>query len=406
MILKDTLRKIVLLQKKEIIHQQLGISRELKKLIDIKSSHILIISGIRRSGKSTLLRQIMKTLKNFYYFDFEDQRTINFQVSDFEKLDELFNEVFFSNNYFFDEIQNVSDWERFIRKKHNSKSKLIITGSNSSLLSKELGTKLTGRHLTYELFPFSYTEFLQFKNLKPSISSFKSYLNKGGFPEYLKSNNELILQQVFNDILFRDIIVRYNVKNDKIMKNLAIYLLSNIGKEFSYNKLKKLFNLGSTNTIIKYISYLENSYLIFTIPKFSYSYKKQLINAKKVYVIDSALANVNSASFSEDKGRILENIIFLHLRRKYKNIFYFQEDKECDFIIKEKEKIIQAIQVCYTLTEDNKKREIDGLIEAMTKFKLKKGLILTYDQEDKFVIDKKEIVVKSVWKYLLEKGCL
>ena len=168
------------------------------------------------------------------------------------------------------------------------------------------------------------------------------------------------------------------------MKDLSLYLITNSGKEFSYNKLRKLFKLGSTNTVISYISYFEESYLLFTIPKFSYSYKKQLVNPKKVYVIDMGFGRANSISFSEDRGRIFENLVFLNLRRKYKEIYYFKESNECDFLVKEGGKILQAIQACYELNEENKNREIKGLREAMSKFDLKKGVIITLNQKDKF----------------------
>jgi len=160
--------------------------------------------------------------------------------------------------------------------------------------------------------------------------------------------------------------------------------------------------LGSTNSVIAFISYFEDSYLLFTVPKFAYSLKKQLVNPKKVYSIDNGLSNVNSVSFSSDRGRMLENIVFLHLRSKYNKIFYFKEKNECDFIVKEKGTITKSIQVCYELTEDNKQREIDGLMEAMEMFKLEEGLILTYKQEDKFKVNNKKIIIKPVWKWLLE----
>jgi predicted AAA+ superfamily ATPase len=184
---------------------------------------------------------------------------------------------------------------------------------------------------------------------------------------------------------------------------MAIYLITNVGKEFSYNSLRKIFKLGSVNSAISFVSFFEDSYMLFTVPKFDYSYKKQVINPKKVYSIDNGFSNINSASFSEDKGRMLENLAFLNLRRGYREIFYFQEKGECDFVVKEREKIIQAIQVCYNLTEQNKERELNGLIEALNKFKLKEGLILTYNQADEFKIKSKTIKVIPVWRWLLEK---
>ncbi|MBU1198330.1 MAG: ATP-binding protein [Nanoarchaeota archaeon] len=385
MILKDKLREIVKLQREELKRQNTGIPRELIKKIDFNSSHAIIISGIRRCGKSTLLRQIMKKTSKFYYFNLEDSRANDFELADFEKLNKIFKEDYGEQkNYFFDEIQNVPGWEKFIRRLQDNGKKVFITGSNASLLSKELGTRLTGRHLTYELFPFSFIESLELKKENPSLEKFQDYLNKGGFPEYLKYENNEILQQVFKDIIIRDIVARYGLRSTNVVKELALYLITNTSKEFTHNQLRKIFEVGSTNTITSYISYYEESYLLFTIPQFNYSYKKQLVNAKKIYAIDTGLIKANTASFSEDKGRILENSVFLKLRRKYKEIYYFKEKYECDFVIKEKGEITQAYQVCYELNEHNQNREINGLKEAMKKFKLKKGIILTLEQKDEF----------------------
>ena len=394
MVLKTTLQKIIDTQQQHLENKT--VTRKLLSEIDLKSNHVIVISGIRRCGKSTLLQQLMTKIDNPFYFNFEDQRVMDFSVNDFEKLDEIFLDKSKKGTYFFDEIQNILGWERFIRKKQDQKSKFIVTGSNSSLLSKELGTKLTGRHLRYELLPFSYIEMLKFVGATPSLNSFKIYFEKGGFPEYLRFNKIEMLQELFNDVIARDIVVRYGLREARILKEIAIFLLTNSGKLFTFNKIKESFKLGSTNTTSSYISYFEDSYLLFTIPKFDYSYKKQLVNPKKVYSIDVGLSRAISASFSEDKGRVLENIVFLGLRRKYKEIFYFKEKSECDFLVRDKNKIILAIQVCWELDEDNLEREKSGLKEAMAKFKLKKGLILTFNQEDHF----DNILVTPVWRWL------
>lgn len=398
MILKETLRNIIKSQREELSLYEEGVEREKIRQMDLDVPFAIVISGVRRCGKSTLMRQMMKKVKNFYYINFDDPRLINFEVTDFQRLDDVFLEEYGNSRYyFFDEIQNVQKWELFVRMLLDKKRHVVITGSNASLLSKELGTRLTGRHLRYELFPFSFKEFLSLMDKKASINSFQNYFLKGGFPEYLKIGRAEILQELFNDILIRDIAARHKIKNTKILKEMALYLITNIGKEFSYNSLKKIFSLGSVHSIISHISYFEDSYLLFTIPKFDYSLKKQLINPKKVYSIDNGLTHVNSASFSEDKGRMLENMFFLNLRRSYRDIFYFRGKGECDFVVKEGEKIKYAIQVCYELDEENKNREISGLIDAMKKFNLKEGFILTYNQEDKIEIGSRKIFVKPVW---------
>jgi hypothetical protein len=404
MIVKEALRNIVIAQRKDVLLNTDSIEREKLKEIKVEESFAIILSGVRRCGKSTLLRQMIKKSKSFYYFNFEDPSAVNFELADFETLNQIFNEECGkSNYYFFDEVQNVEKWELFVRAMLDKGKYFVITGSNASLLSRELGTRLTGRHLNYELFPFSFSEFLKFTGKKQDIKSFQEYFIAGGFPQYLKSWRSESLQDLFNDIITRDILIRHKVRNLKSLKEMAVYLITNVGKEFSYNSLKKTFGLGSVNSAISFVSFFEDSYMLFTVPKFDYSIRKQIINPKKVYSIDNGFSLVNSASFSEDKGKMLENMAFLNLRRRYKEIFYFQETGECDFVIKEGTKITLAMQVCYNLTEQNKDREIKGLLEALNKFKLNEGIILTYNQEDNFEIENKKIKLVPIWKWLLEK---
>ena len=400
---EENLLNVVKLQRAELSEFDNGTVREERAEIDINIPFAIILSGIRRCGKSTLLRQIIKKHKNFYYFNFEDSRAVDFSINDFEKLDQIFHEQYGeSNYYYFDEIQNIPKWEIYVRRLIDLKKHVTITGSNASLLSKELGTRLTGRHLTHEIFPFSFNEFLAIEKKEANINSFDDYLSEGGFPEYIKYKRPDILQILLNDLINRDIATRYKIRSQKQLKELAIYLLTNVGKRFTYNSLKKNFKFGSVNSVISFMSYFEDAYLIFTIPKFDYSYKKSLVNPKKVYSIDNGLIIRNSASFFDDKSRLLENLVFINLRKKYKEILYFQDKNECDFIIKSGSKIIQAVQVSYELNNDNKEREINGLVEAMEKFKLNEGVILTYNQTDNFEINKKKIKLMPIWKWLLE----
>ncbi len=400
MLLKETLQQIIEEQQRDLKSLNYGIPRTLSGNIDLTLPFAIIISGIRRCGKSTLLRQVMNATNGKYYFNFEDPKASSFELGDFQKLNELFGEEFGQDGcYFFDEIQNVEKWELFVRTMLDQGKHFLITGSNASLLSKELGTRLTGRHLREELFPFSYREFLTFRSVNACSETFNEYLKLGGFPEYLRFGRREILQELLNDIIMRDIVVRHKLRSPKSIKAMALFLISNIGVEFSYNSLAKTFNIGSTNSAISFTSYLEDSYLLFTVPKFSYSLKRQSVNPKKVYVIDNGLADANSVSFSSNRGRMLENTVFLALRRNGKDIFYFKEEKECDFVVKEENKITQAIQVCYNLTEENKNREIDGLIEAIETFDLPEGLILTFDQQDTLKIGNKRVRVVPVWRW-------
>ncbi len=402
MLNREIIKEIIILQNKSLHTSEVGTLREEGRKVSLFDSFALIITGVRRCGKSTFLHQLIKKQKKAYYLNLEDPRLEGFTLSDFNKMESLMNEIYGENGvYFFDEVQNIPKWEKFIRYLVDKKERVVITGSNASILSRELGTKLTGRHLTYELFPFSFREFLDIKEVTGSLDSFKEYFNNGGFPEFIKKEDPAILHRLLSDIVMKDIAVRFNIKNTDILNKIAVFLISNVAKEFSYNAIKRMFNIKSVQSVINYISFFENAYLIFTVPRFSYSFKQQQINPKKAYSIDNGFSNNNSASFSKDHGKMLENLAFLELRRKYRSIFYFQEKRECDFIIKEKDTITQAIQVCFDFNEETKERELEGLREAMKKFKLKEGLILTYNQEDKFNSDGFTIKVVPLWKWLL-----
>jgi predicted AAA+ superfamily ATPase len=402
MIFKETIVEILHKQEEKLKARDAGIPRKLAENIEIDGNLILIISGIRRCGKSTLLHQLKNTLKKSCYFNFEDILATGFEFSDFKKLDAIIHESYLGAYLFFDEIQAVEGWENYARSAQDDGFSMIITGSNASLLSRELGTKLTGRHLTYELFPFSYEEFLVYKKASAGMDSFQDYLISGGFPEYIRQNNPEILQQLLRDILYRDIIVRHGLKNSSLVEKLATFLITNAGKKFTYNSLMKTFETGSANTIIDYISYFEDSYLLLTIPYFSYSLKDQIRNPKKVYSIDHGMARVNSLSFSKDSGRILENMIFLHLRRKWKKIYYYSGKCECDFVVFDNEKAELVVQVCYALTDDNMAREISGLKEAMSFFQLDHGLVVSYNQEDILEESGKTIRIIPAWKWMSE----
>ena len=413
---RDNIKQIIIEQNK-IKKGQNIIPRELTTKINEfkKVSFIIIISGIRRSGKSTLLQQIRTDiLDNSYYVNFDDERFVNFKIDDFQTLYELLIELFGNKNIFlFDEIQNIKSWERFIRRLHDMGKKIYITGSNASMLSRELGTHLTGRHISFSLYPFSFKEFLIFKKQTPSKLDmlttenksilkkfFNEYLEKGGFPEYLQTEKEEYLKSLYENILYRDIITRYNLSNEKTIKEVVNFAVSNPGKEISFNSLRKLTNLTSATTVREYFEYLENSYMVFLISRYNPSLKKQIYYNKKVYFIDTAMARLLGFRTSDDFGRMLENIVFLHIKRQEKEIYFHKEKYECDFVIRKGNSIVEAIQVTHSLKE-NKEREINGLLEALNTYKLKEGLLLTADQEEEFIENNKKIVVKPVWKWLL-----
>jgi len=414
---RDKLKQLII-EQHQVKKSDHTIPRELLATLNKfkNTPFIEIISGIRRSGKSTLLNQMRSSvLKDSYYVNFDDERFVHFTIDDFQTLHELLIEIFGNKNIFiFDEIQNIKNWERFVRRLNDAGKKIYVTGSNASMLSRELGTHLTGRHISFSLYPFSFKEFLKFKNHsygplerltteERSILKkfFNEYLEKGGFPEYLQTDKEEYLKSLYENILYRDIITRYNLPNEKIIKEVVYYAVSNIGKEISFNSLRKLTNLTSATTIREYFEYLENSYLTFLISRYNPSVKKQIYYNKKVYFIDTAMVRVLGFRTSDDLGRMLENIVFLHLKRHNKEIYFHKEKYECDFVIRKGNSIVEAIQVTQNL-QNNKEREINGLIEALDTYKLKEGVILTADHEEEIIEKNKKIIVKPIWKWLLE----
>ena len=401
MILIDELSKIVGSQRNNIERRNPGIIRQDLKKVNPIENFAIVISGIRRCGKSTLLLQSMNREEKFNYLNFEDPRLSELELKDFELLEEVFARDSGENDlYYFDEIQNLSGWESYVRYLLDNNKKVIITSSNASLLSREPGTKLTGRNLRMELFPFSFREFLDFSDLKDSEDSFHKYLFLGGFPEFLRTGMDEVHQNLLLDIIARDIVYRHNIKNPEVITEIAVYLLGNISREFTLSKLKKTFtSIGSVTTLSSYLDFLKDAYIIFTLPRFSYSLKSRQINPKKVYAIDNGFIRANSIGFSDDYGRLLENHVFLELRKRYREIFYFRENGECDFLVKEKTKITKAIQVCYEVNTHNKEREINGLLEAMESFGLDKGYILTFNQKDEIILGDRTISIIPARKF-------
>ncbi len=380
----------------------------------IKNKKVSIISGVRRSGKSTLLKQISENYKSFHYFNFEDERLLDFDKDDFNPLFEVLLELNGEQKvFFFDEIQYVKGWEKFISRLFSLNYKVFITGSSSNLLSKELGTALTGRHIKLELFPFSFKEFLsyhKFNDYNLNLTSdrakikrfFNNYLELGGFPEVMISKDKSELKQLYQDLLIKDIILRFKIRETKSFRELALYLISNISSPLSFNKLKVALDFKSATTVKNYVDYLEEAYLIFSVFRYDFSVKKQLVANRKIYAIDLAMISEIAFSFSQNKGQNLENLVYLQLRRQDYSVYYYKEKLECDFIVCNKGKIIQAIQVVDNLNESNKKREIAGLLASMNKHKLKSGLILTKDYSETKTIEGKKIVFEPVWQWLLK----
>lgn len=406
---------------RQVITDQEEVFRGREKLTErsvpigfISSPKISVITGIRRCGKSTLMKIISGKFKNFCYLNFEDERLLDFNYENFNDLLELFYETSGNNPeaFFFDEIQNVFGWERFVRRLFTEKKKVFITGSNAKLLSSEFSTSLTGRYIKKELYPFSFKEFLQTQDIefekklttskKGEIKRyFNEYIKTGGFPEYIKSKNKDELSQLYRDILIKDLIVRFGIRDTKSFRELSLYLLSNISSIYSYNNLAKLLNIKSTNSVKNYIEFLEEAYLFFSVSKYEYSLKKQIIQNKKIYSIDTGIYNAVSFMFSENRGRQLENIVFLELKRKENEVYYNKNINECDFVVVRNNKPVTAIQITEILSKVNMDRELNGLTEAMESYNIKNGLVLTYDQFDEISFNKYKITVLPIWYWLL-----
>lgn len=411
---KDLIKKVLLDQEKKLPKHYVRRDVEKKVRKSFEDKFVTVISGIRRSGKSTLMKKI--STEDHFYVDFEDERFMQFTVQDFQTLQEVLIELYGTKDTFlFDEIQNVQGWERFVRRLHDQEKKICVTGSNASMLSKELGTRLTGRNIRIELYPYSFKEYVKRHNInvkKPLNTNqralikkrFNEYLQQGGFPQYIQTQNKDYLKNLYSNIIYRDVVTRHKLKKEKALLQLTNYISTNITNPTNYNKLSKHVGVKSPETVKDYIHFLQESYLVFELQKFSYSIKKQVKNDKKYYFIDAALRNQTAFTFSEDYGKLLENAMFLHFKQRSHEMYYYKEKGECDFIVQTKQK--HAIQVIKKLSNQNKEREIQGVLEAMNYFNLNKGYIITENQEKTITKNNKTIYVLPAWKELLYSSIL
>ena len=408
-------------QQKEMNLESNFIKRELtKKVLSFLNLKLpIIITGVRRSGKSTLLYLIKNELKlkdkEFIYVNFNDERLTDFSIKDFQKILDFLEEEDFRDNciILLDEIQETKGWEKWVDRIKN-KHQIFITGSNSKLLSKEISTILTGRSVNVSLYPFSFQEFLNARNIETNNwkidlkiqaklrKYFNEFFSMGGIPKVIVDNDKRLLRENYENILYRDIIKRFNKNLEKPIKEISVYLSSNISNEVSLRALSKTIQIKNLSTLKSILESFENSFLFFFVNKFDFSVRKQIQNPRKVYCIDNGFITEIGFRLSENKGKILENLVFIELKRNGKEIYYLSEKKECDFVIRNGAKINEAIQVCYEFNNKNKERELGGLLEVLKKFNLKKGLILTYNQEDELNIENKKIFIKPVWKWILE----
>ncbi|MBU4077823.1 MAG: ATP-binding protein [Euryarchaeota archaeon] len=412
--------------------------RRRHKTLRLDMPHIEDILGVRRCGKTYFMYQLVSSLiesgipkTNIVYINLDDDRLLPLNGDELRMLVDTYKEFYeISDKHklylFLDEIQNMPDWEKWIKSTYDRERniKIIISGSNASLLSGDLSTLLTGRHLTTRMFPFSFAEFLEVHDIKLDLKTlpyskknieikkrFNEYVEKGGFPEvilYPSIKHRELLQSYFDDIIHKDIISRYNLRNPHTLRQLSIFCISNIAKQYTFNSLKKIFAdhmALSTDAIIDYLSYLDDAFLLFSLKHYDYSIKKQINKPKKLYCIDTGMVNAVSFRFSENIGQLYENLVFLQLLRSNCEIYYWQDEKglEVDFVIKQGLKVNRMIQVCSDISDaQTRNREIKGLVSGLVYFDMPEGIIITSDLFAEETVDEKQIKFVPLWYWLLE----
>lgn len=402
------------------------IERSVQKNIlkSLKLRHIKDILGVRRCGKTTLLHLTIEHLlkqnispSKIFFLSFDE---INLSTASFDEIEKAIAQIEIAPEYLFlDEVQEKKQWERWVKQLYDLRKfrQIFVSGSNASLLSKDVGKLLSGRHITTALFPFSFREFLiangwkdfsrdyLFLEKNKILHYLNLYLKWGGFPETLNADEifkSIILSNTYNDIISRDIATRYSIEREKIDR-LSKYLFTNIAKEYSYNNLAK--NVGiNIETVERYLEYLKESFLLFSIDFFSFKLKVQHKQNKKIYAIDTGLRNSISFRFSEDIGKLYENAVFIEMKRRNMNIYYWKGKGEVDFLVKEGFKIKELIQVCKEVSDKSKTREITAISEAAKEFKLKKGKIITEDYYGKEKMYNIEIEFIPLWFWLLQEN--
>lgn len=383
----------------------------------LTTKQVVVISGVRRCGKSYMLRQIReRNSEKDYYFRFDDERLINFTVEDFETLDICFAELYGEQHtYYYDEIQNIEGWELYVRRLYNEGAKVYITGSNAKMLSREMGTHLSGIHIPVELYPFSFSEYLQLKNISTNKTNiyttageallskhFKAYMLSGGFPAYLQGEPEDYISALYQSIIYRDVLQRNNITNSREVLEMMHYIASNAAKRHSYASLAKVIGVKHPDTVKNYVRCMEETYLLYQLLKYNPSVKTQEASIKKMYLIDNAIIRLVGFNPTENLGPLLENLIFIELKRRNKDIFYHANGSECDFIVRTGTRITQCIQVTVSIADENtRKREVTGLTSAIKTYNTTDNTIITLADE-RISMENNGIRVVPAWRWLLE----
>lgn len=394
-----------------------------KKWLD--SNLIKVILGPRRSGKSVFSLMLLKD-RPFMYFNFDDEVLASVGGIDTDKLMTELHAVYGNiRTILFDEIQNLPSWELFVNRLHREGYNLVLTGSNARLLSRELATHLTGRHMPIEILPFDFNEFLWAKKFVAD-SEFSSLPNKrgellqlmdeyllhGGFPEVVVSNLDPkdYLEVLFDSLLFKDVVKRYKVKFSAQIGNLGSHLINNFATLYTLRRLQDVLALKSITTTEKYTTYLEDAYLIFSLLRYSPKSIQRIKSPKKVYVVDNGFISAKAIQHSPDKGKLMENLVFIELVKRgikpNNELFYYKtrNDREVDFVVKKGTEVAELIQVCETLnTSSVEDRETKALVEAGGELKTRKLLILTWDEKRDIEKEGTIIHLKPLWEWLVER---
>lgn len=409
-IIKEQREELEKIEREEKIIERTGLQESKRAL---KYPNTLAILGIRRCGKS-IFSYLLAKKGTFAYINFDDERLVGLKGEDLNSILESFYELYGNIEYIIlDEIQNVDHWELFVNRLRRTK-KIILTGSNSQLLSGELSTHLTGRYLDKLLFPFSFREFLNLKGFEESAAYttqkkseimryLQQYLEIGGFPETYKFGKAMT-SRIYEDIITKDILLRYDITKREEIKKLAKYLITNSSEEITYSRLARIFGIKHVSTISNWMTYFENAFLIFKLERFDFKLKQQYIAPKKVYCIDSGLMNSIGFKFSENRGKVIENEVALELQRrrsadKSLEVYYWKDHQqnEIDFVLKRDKKVETLIQVSYiTSKEEIKDREIKALLKASEQLRCKNLLVITWDYEAE-----EKIKFIPLWKWLL-----
>jgi len=415
-------KQIISEQREEIpFYNQPGlVPREQESAININSHLAQIITGVRRSGKSTLAHMALRET-NYAYVNFDDERFTKLNADNLNLVLEALYTVYGEfSHLLLDEIQNVEHWHLFVNRLLRNNIKIVLTGSNSKLLNREMASHLTGRYSTIELFPFSFHEYIiaKGKKLSGAVTAkekgllqalYNEYIENGGFPEVVAGESKHnYINNLFDAIVTRDIIYRYNIRHIRTFRDLSVYLAGNFASEISYNRLKNIFGLGSENTAKNYIAYLNEAYLVACLPKFSFK-KQESLRYRKIYLIDIAFSVVAGNSFTLNHGRLLENIVFLHLARKATRhrfeLFYYKKQFEVDFVIYNNRKVLELIQVAQSTTDSKTlKRELRALLIAAVELKAEKLTIITLNERKELNEEGRIIQIIPVTEWLLDIG--